>query len=89
MLRMVLGYVPKGAEHAPPCNCELRPIAETYNFGGLAGLPQSVRLMDGFFPVRDQSKCGACFAFARDSNWCFKLRSGRTYMADKYEVLIV
>ena len=64
MLRMVLGYVPKGAEHAPPCNCELRPIAETYNFGGLAGLPQSVRLMDGFFPVRDQSKRGACFAFA-------------------------
>ncbi len=64
MLRMALGCVPKGAEHAPPCNCELHPIAEKYDFSGLAGLPPSVRLMDGFFPVRDQSKRGACFAFA-------------------------
>ena len=64
MLRLVLGYVPEGAEHAPPCHCELRPIGEKCNFAGLAGLPPEVRLMDGFFPVRDQSKRGACFAFA-------------------------
>ena len=64
MLRMVLGYVPEGAEHAPPCHCEIRPIGEKCNFAGLAGLPPEVRLMDGFFPVRDQSKRGACFAFA-------------------------
>ena len=64
MLRMVLGHVPEGAEHAPPCYCELAPATEKYNFAGLAGLPPAVRLMDGFFPVRDQSKRGACFAFA-------------------------
>ena len=64
MLRMVLGCVPEGAEHAPPCHCELYPVVEKYEFSGLAGLPPAVRLMDGFFPVRDQSKRGACFAFA-------------------------
>ena len=64
MLRMVLGHVPEGAEHAPPCYCELAPAVEECNFAGLAGLPPAVRLMDGFFPVRDQSKRGACFAFA-------------------------
>lgn len=64
MLRMVLGHVPEGAEHAPPCNCQLVPIFEECDFAGLAGLPPAVRLMDGFFPVRDQSKRGACFAFA-------------------------
>ena len=64
MLRMVLGHVPEGAEHAPPCHCELFPIVEKCDFAGLAGLPPAVRLMDGFFPVRDQSKRGACFAFA-------------------------
>lgn len=64
MLRMVLGHVPAGAEHAPPCNCQLVPISAKYDFAGLAGLPPAVRLMDGFFPVRDQSKRGACFAFA-------------------------
>ena len=64
MLRMVLGHVPEGAEHAPPCNCQLVPIFEKCDFAGLAGLPPAVRLMDGFFPVRDQSKRGACFAFA-------------------------
>ena len=64
MLRMVLGDVPDGAEHAPPCHCTLEPIGEDYAFGGLAGLPPAVRLMDGFFPIRDQSKRGACFAFA-------------------------
>lgn len=64
MLRLVLGEVPEGAEHAPPCSCELLSVAEKYDFAGLAGLPPAVRLMDGFFPVRDQSKRGACFAFA-------------------------
>ena len=64
MLRMVLGKVPDGAEHAPPCNCTLFPVFEKCDFAGLAGLPPSVRLMDGFFPVRNQSKRGACFAFA-------------------------
>ena len=64
MLRMVLGRVPEGAEHAPPCYCEMFPALEKYSFAGLAGLPPAVRLMDGFFPVRDQSKRGACFAFA-------------------------
>ena len=64
MLRMVLGDVPEGAEHAPPCYCELYPDNEKRNFAGLAGLPSAVRLMDGFFPVRDQDKRGACFAFA-------------------------
>ena len=64
MLRMVLGHVPEGAEHAPSCNCQLVPIFEKCDFAGLAGLPPAVRLMDGFFPVRDQSKRGACFAFA-------------------------
>ena len=64
MLRMVLGNVPDGAEHAPPCNCILAPVFEEVNFAGLAGLPPAVRLMDGFFPVRNQSKRGACFAFA-------------------------
>lgn len=64
MLRMVLGYVPDGAEHAPPCHCEMFSLLPDYNFAGLAGLPPEVRLMDGFYPVRDQSKRGACFAFA-------------------------
>lgn len=64
MLRRVIGYVPEGAEHAPLCHCELLPIVEKYEFSGLAGLPPAVRLMDGFFPVRDQSKRGSCFAFA-------------------------
>ncbi len=64
MLRMVLGNVPEGAEHAPLCNCLLVPLFEEVNFSGLAGLPPAVRLMDGFFPVRNQSKRGACFAFA-------------------------
>lgn len=64
MLRMVLGYVPEGAEHAPPCHCEIFSLLPDYNFAGLAGLPPEVRLMDGFYPVRDQSKRGACFAFA-------------------------
>ncbi len=64
MLRLVLGYVPEGAEHAPPCNCQLIPVFERCDFAGLAGLPPAVRLMDGFFPVRNQSKRGACFAFA-------------------------
>ena len=63
MLRMVLGHVPEGAEHAPPCYCELIPD-EKRNFAGLAGLPSAVRLMDGFFPVRNQGKRGSCFAFA-------------------------
>ncbi len=64
MLRMALGSVSDGAEHAPPCNCLLVPAFEEFNFAGLAGLPPAVRLMDGFFPVRNQSKRGACFAFA-------------------------
>lgn len=64
MLERVLGHVPEGAEKAPPCNCELFPLVENYQFAGLAGLPPAVRLMDGFFPIRDQSKRGACFAFA-------------------------
>ena len=64
MLRVVLGYVPEGAEKAPPCNCQIIPIFEECDFAGLAGLPSAVRLMDGFFPIRDQSKRGACFAFA-------------------------
>lgn len=64
MLRMGVGHVPENAKHAPPCYCELTPSIEKCNFSGLAGLPPAVRLMDGFFPVRDQSKRGACFAFA-------------------------
>jgi C1A family cysteine protease len=64
MLRNLFGRVPEGAEHAPPCPCEIQPRLEGCNFAGLAGLPPAIRLMDGFFPVRDQSKRGACFAFA-------------------------
>lgn len=64
MLRTALGYIPEGAEHAPPCYCKLYLDDEARNFAGLAGLPPAVRLMDGFFPVRDQDKRGACFAFA-------------------------
>lgn len=66
MLMLLLGHVPDGAEEAPPCNCQLHPLCspEEHDFSGLAGLPPAVRLMDGFFPVRDQSKRGACFAFA-------------------------
>lgn len=64
MLRRALGSVPEGAEKAPPCPCKIVSTHGDCNFGGLAGLPPAVRLMDGFFPVRDQCKRGTCSAFA-------------------------
>lgn len=53
------------------------------SFGGLGGLEPSIRLMDGFYPVRDQSKRGACFAFAMTALCEYMLRSRKIPLSEQ------